>query len=192
MNNNIIKRDEKGRFPKGTSGNPSGLTKDGKPAVQPAPIADFRDILALARTNDDLEQLIAPILGNQLTLLQPIVLQLAAKQLKKDSRILAIMLQWTLNRLEKMEAKQQNKPAKNLNQLEIEFERHKTKPEVQALFNALGVPLDQLNLLELQEHLDILQNPLSLVSEPALDDANSRENQDETDDSENSDSKSEV
>ena len=175
MNDKI--RDDKGRFLPGVSGNPTGKAKDGSIPVQPAPVQDFRDILALAEFNEELEQLIAPVLGHQLNMIQPLVLKLAASKMKSDSRILAIFLQFTLNRIEKAEAKREKRAPRDLNQLEIEFEQHKSKPEIQTLFRTLGIDPDELNLLELSQNLELLKNPLSALDVPAGSDENRRETQ---------------
>ena len=177
MPDSIIKRNSKGQYPPGVSGNPSGRKKDGSKPVQPSPISDFRDILALGEHNEQVLQMIAPIVGAQLNMLGPIVLQLAVKTMKNDSRILAIMLQHTLNRIDRQEAKKREKAQKNIDQLALEFEEYKSKPEVRGMFETLGLDIDKMNLLELSEHLDILQDPSSLLGMPAQNPENSREKQ---------------
>lgn len=164
-----IKRTEKGHFPPGVSGNPSGKRKDGQPrAPKPSPITDMRELLEVSQHNDDVQAMVSPVLGTLLTMAQPLIMQLALERAKKDNRILAILLQHTLNQMDKHNAKSKDGRPKDLNQLEMQFEELKQNDQVKGMFNSFGIDLESLNLLELSKSMEILQYPADSLSLPTV------------------------
>lgn len=89
------KRDSKGRFPKGVSGNPSGLCKDGSVPVQEAPVTEALELMSLVQKREAALDEIERVLLDS----APDLMRKAIKRSEWNDKVLVVLVEALLGKI---------------------------------------------------------------------------------------------
>jgi hypothetical protein len=110
-------RNEKGQFPKGISGNPSGKTKEGLIPVQDAPVTEARELVSLVEKResalDDIERILLEH--------APALMEKAIKRAENNDKVLVVLIESLLGKIGTQRQRQPGTAPRDRDQLELEL-----------------------------------------------------------------------
>jgi hypothetical protein len=119
------RRDDKGRFPPGVSGNPSGLCKDGTIPVQDAPVTEARELVSLVEKREAALDEIERVLLDA----APALMAKAIKRAESNDKVLVVLVESLLGKISNATRRPQL-PGVPKDRDQLELELFKTMDEI--------------------------------------------------------------